>query len=149
MKPYKLLISVLLLALGGNVVEVKAEEEERKLREERQLNLYNAHQAHNEALQFAQDGQERKSLPGFRKATELDPTNPTYFANLGVALMRLNDLDDAQKALKRAQELDPEDQNTIGNIQALQGHLDWREQNKDKVVEKEELWDPYADDEDL
>jgi tetratricopeptide (TPR) repeat protein len=59
----------------------------------------------------------------FGKAVALIPEEPAGWANLGLAHLRSNELDDAADALARARELAPES----GEVAALLGLLDYRQ----------------------
>ncbi len=79
-------------------------------------NRMKAHEIHAAALTLAQAGKVQDAMPGFKEATELDPTVGVYFANLGVSQMQGGLLDEALVNLKKAEVIDP-------NADGLQGTI--------------------------
>lgn len=59
-----------------------------------------------------------------QRAAELDPTKPTAYKNLGVALLNLGDRQGARAALTRAAALDPADDAVRSQLAALGGPLE-------------------------
>ena len=79
-----------------------------------------------EALNYALQDNLNKALPLFEQASELAPDNGFFLSDLGVTYMRLGMLDKAQKSLKKAQRLLPDDVSIKENLVALKEHLDHR-----------------------
>jgi len=60
-----------------------------------------ANKLHNSALQFARNGELKNSIEHWEQATDIDPYNPEYFFNLGVAYFELKKYMESVEALSR------------------------------------------------
>jgi len=76
--------------------------------------------AHDQALANGNEGNLEAALPLFKRATELNPKDDTYWSNYGVTLMRLSYLDEALVAYTRALRLKPTSELAKANMGALQ-----------------------------
>ena len=66
-------------------------------------------QKHKEkAGDYYSQGEKRQAISEFKKAAEIDPTDPTIFNNIGAIYGELGDYDEALKYLRKAVEIDPD-----------------------------------------
>ena len=68
-----------------------------------------ADQRFAEALRLEEQGDLPRALASFRRAVELDDTDPRYWISLGVCLSKLRHWSEAAKALTRGIDLKPHD----------------------------------------
>lgn len=83
---------------------------------------------HENALSEANDGNLEEALPLFKKATELNPNEDSYWSNYGVTLMRLSYLDEALLAYTRGLRVNPRSQLIKDNMKALNEHISHQSQ---------------------
>ncbi|MBL7094274.1 tetratricopeptide repeat protein [candidate division KSB1 bacterium] len=67
----------------------------------------NANKLHNTALQHARKGEIKNSIEHWEEATNIDPYNPDYFFNLGVAYFELKKYMESVDALNRTLSICP------------------------------------------
>ncbi len=92
----------------------------------------------NRGVFFQEAGDLEKSLINFRKAAELDPSNPDVFNNMGVIYKELNMFDQATEDLLRALYLNPryvKAYNNIGVVYYLKGNYNGAVANYQKAIE--------------
>jgi len=75
---------------------------------------------HNELGELLQDqGQELEALPSFQRAVKMEPREPIYRRNLGVALEKLHRFDAAREALDEAVRLRPDYKDALGHLASV------------------------------
>src|SRR5262245_35668723 len=86
-----------------------------------------AEELHSRALALINEGKPADALPLLRRAVELNPDNPDYHHNLGVAHAHRGELDAAVACFRKALALKPEGTSALSNLGlalAQQGRLD-------------------------
>ena len=97
-----------LLSLFFVLVSASSSDVERAICESRARSKWDATKSHDAALATAMQGDYVAALWGFRRACELAPTNPRFWSDLGVTLLRMGRLRGAEAAFQRSLELDPQ-----------------------------------------
>lgn len=68
---------------------------------------------------FEEEGQASDALPCFQRASQLDPKEPIYHRNMGVALERLHRYEPAREALQEAVRLRPDYKDALGHLASV------------------------------
>ncbi|MBS3780303.1 MAG: hypothetical protein KGY41_07890, partial [Desulfovermiculus sp.] len=82
------------------------------------IGLFHDFMAHNAAML----GQEEQAVQNIARAVELEPDNVHFRSNQGWIHLIFGNLPDAEQALRKANQIDPEDRVVLGNLEILE-HL--------------------------